>query len=238
MDDRGGQIAPKLSDTKRFLRAWAWKREHLPDKARFHRPYIHKMRSPGTDADIQLCISQAAFKQEGFASTVWDSSIVMAKYFERWAGEFRGKRCLDLSAGCGLVGIVLARLGADVTATDLGPNLTLLAANFAANAAGTSHRVAELRWGEHVASVQPPYDVVVACDVMYIEEAAAPLLATLRALSDGSTAICVAHGRNRPAEPTFLQLCDSSFSMQDVPEAELDDVYQTGDVRVMRLRKL
>lgn len=35
---------------------------------------------------------------------VWDSSIVMAKYFERWGENWRGKRCLDLSAGCGLVG--------------------------------------------------------------------------------------------------------------------------------------
>jgi predicted nicotinamide N-methyase len=35
---------------------------------------------------------------------VWDSSIVMAKYFERWADKYAGLRCLDLSAGCGLVG--------------------------------------------------------------------------------------------------------------------------------------
>ena len=35
---------------------------------------------------------------------VWDSSIVMAKYFERWNSLWAGKRCLDLSAGCGLVG--------------------------------------------------------------------------------------------------------------------------------------
>jgi predicted nicotinamide N-methyase len=35
---------------------------------------------------------------------VWDSSIVVAKYAERWPDRFRGKRCLDLSAGCGLIG--------------------------------------------------------------------------------------------------------------------------------------
>ena len=28
----------------------------------------------------------------------------MAKYFERHGREIEGKRCLDLSAGCGLVG--------------------------------------------------------------------------------------------------------------------------------------
>ena len=35
---------------------------------------------------------------------VWDSSIVVAKFFERWGNRWAGKRCLDLSAGCGLVG--------------------------------------------------------------------------------------------------------------------------------------
>ncbi len=35
---------------------------------------------------------------------VWDSSIVMSKYFERWGSRWAGKKCLDLSAGCGLVG--------------------------------------------------------------------------------------------------------------------------------------
>ena len=63
-------------------------------------------------------------------TAVWDSSIVLAKYFERWPQKVAGKRCLDLSAGCGLVGIALAKLGAaQVVATDLEPNLALLHKN-------------------------------------------------------------------------------------------------------------
>lgn len=64
---------------------------------------------------------------------VWDSSIVLAKMFERHAARFAGKRCLDLSAGCGLPGVVLSKLGARVTATDLAPNLALLEKNAKAN---------------------------------------------------------------------------------------------------------
>jgi predicted nicotinamide N-methyase len=38
-------------------------------------------------------------------SSVWDSSIVVCKYLEKMGETLvRGKRCLDLSAGCGLVG--------------------------------------------------------------------------------------------------------------------------------------
>lgn len=65
---------------------------------------------------------------------MWDSSIVLAKFFERHPRRFTGLRCLDLSAGCGLPGLVLAKLGAaSVTATDLGPNLGLLRKNSDAN---------------------------------------------------------------------------------------------------------
>jgi predicted nicotinamide N-methyase len=38
-------------------------------------------------------------------AAVWDSSIVVAKYLEKLGPDaLGGKRCLDLSAGCGLVG--------------------------------------------------------------------------------------------------------------------------------------
>lgn len=53
---------------------------------------------------IELTIHQAKFAAEGFASTVWDSAIVVAKYAEKHAARMQGKRVLDLSAGCGLVG--------------------------------------------------------------------------------------------------------------------------------------
>lgn len=64
---------------------------------------------------------------------VWDSSIVLSKYFERHPQLVEGKRCLDLSAGCGLVGLVLCKLGSDVVATDLKENLPLLQRNFNEN---------------------------------------------------------------------------------------------------------
>ncbi len=138
-------------DTKAFLRAWAWKREHRPDRrgpvgavqirggsewgtfvhtpsierviscraglkrvrtqlqacprrVRFHRPYVHAVGGK------RLTVGQASFRAEGFASTVWDSSIVLAKYFERWSERYVGQRALDLSAGCGLIGADAALL--------------------------------------------------------------------------------------------------------------------------------
>ncbi len=65
---------------------------------------------------------------------VWDSSIVLAKYLEMQASLVKDKRCLDLSSGCGLVGIVLSHLGAsEVVCTDLAANLELLRNNCQSN---------------------------------------------------------------------------------------------------------
>jgi predicted nicotinamide N-methyase len=66
---------------------------------------------------------------------VWDSSIVVSKMLEQRAAScVRGCRCLDLSAGCGLVAAVLLHLGARaVVATDLAGNLPLLRENCESN---------------------------------------------------------------------------------------------------------
>mgnify|MGYP001811247660 CR=1 FL=1 len=38
-----------MTDFKRFCRAWAWKREHRPDKERFDRPYRHTIQVPASE---------------------------------------------------------------------------------------------------------------------------------------------------------------------------------------------
>lgn len=75
-------------------------------------------------------------------------------------------------------------------------------------------------------------------DVMYVHELVQPLLQSLLALSDSSSTVLVAHGRNRPAEPDFKAAAAAHFSVEMVPSLELDEVYQCSDVDVLRLRRL
>ncbi len=104
-----------------FYKAWAWKREHLPDRLRFVKPYTHQLQLPDGSFK-QLALRQAKFKALGFASTVWDSAIVLAKLLEHRPQLVAGaqlehrpqlvagaQRVLDLSAGCGLLGVLHAR---------------------------------------------------------------------------------------------------------------------------------
>ena len=110
-----------------FLEQIAWKREFKSHAERFTRPYTHA--GIGVPPGVSLCIEQRPYGPDGFASTVWDSSIVLARAAEAWA--VRGLRCIELGAGCGLVGLALAVLGAHVTLTDTPDNLPLLEANVA-----------------------------------------------------------------------------------------------------------
>jgi hypothetical protein len=74
---------------------------------------------------------------------------------------------------------------------------------------------------------------------MYVPELVPALLQSLAALSAPHTALYVAHGRNRPAEPAFRAAAAAAgFEVRLVPGDELDATYQCADVDVLRLRLL
>ena len=62
---------------RQFFVSWSWKREHLPDKLRFHRPYTYEFDS---DTIKKLFIKQAIFKPSGFASTGGPPSFLFMQY--------------------------------------------------------------------------------------------------------------------------------------------------------------
>ena len=74
-------------------------------------------------------------------------------------------------------------------------------------------------------------------DVMYIDDAVAPLVKTLAAVSAPHTYIYVAHGRNRQAEATFMRAAEGVFEVSEVPVSQLDDIYHCSDVSVLLLSK-
>jgi predicted nicotinamide N-methyase len=114
---------------------------------------------------------------------------------EWWAG----KRVLELGAGTGLAGIALARLGADVTLTDMASVVDsgLLQKNVDRNCAGCAVRpsVQELTWGEEPKPPFPagaPFDAIVACDCVYQQELIAPFVQSVRACASPHTVVYIA----------------------------------------------
>lgn len=53
-------------------------------------------------------------KKLGVGACVWDGAFMMAAYLAEQQSSYEGKRCVEVGAGPGLVGLVLAKLGAEV----------------------------------------------------------------------------------------------------------------------------
>ncbi|XP_026554564.1 protein-lysine methyltransferase METTL21D isoform X2 [Pseudonaja textilis] len=119
----------------------------------------------------------------GTGSVVWDAALVLARFLEKKAaqteqsggspvGLLRHKAALELGAGTGLVGLVAASLGANVTVTDLEEVQDLLKMNIENNQhlVSGSIQAKVLKWGEDVTDFLPAPDFILMADCIYYEE--------------------------------------------------------------------
>ncbi len=126
--------------------------------------------------------------------------MVLAKYLEHThagaggVGVVAGKRVLETGAGTGLVGLACAALGAaEVVLTDLPYALGNLEANVRRNAAalagagassGVGVRVEEGDWFQPPGDALGPLDLIVAADVVWLDELVPALAGYLKAVLD------------------------------------------------------
>jgi len=243
---RGGVKNPALigrkftggANASLFIRQWAWKREMKTERERFVDDYEYPLMTEEEEESTtkkKIVLKQKKFKATGFASTVWDSAIVLAKYAEKTRATFAdATTCVELGAGCGLLSAVMRTVVGvpRVIATDLEGNLELLTENVAKYGVETR----ALTWGDDVDFGD--VDVVVASDVVYWNESMKDLVKTLRALAKTpKTRVLMAYGRNRQALETFLDAAREDFETRDVPRSECDELYSCTDVDVIELRR-
>ncbi|XP_044426012.1 protein-lysine methyltransferase METTL21D [Triticum aestivum] len=184
-------------------------------------------------------------------AVVWDSAVVLAKFLEHAADggllPVRGARAVDLGAGCGLVSVVAALLGARVVATDLPDRVRLLRKNLEENVRGSA-RVAELVWGDEYEldpelllwldpEAEPP-ELVLGSDVVYIEEAVGDLLATLTRLAGPRTTVLLAGElRNDVVVECFLEAAMAEFEIGCIEQEQWHPDFRTNRVAIFILLK-
>ncbi|PVD39096.1 hypothetical protein C0Q70_01724 [Pomacea canaliculata] len=114
----------------------------------------------------------------GVAAVVWDSAVVLCDYLVKHQEIVFGKRVLELGAGTGLVGMVAALAGGDVTVTErfeVLPHLeAVIADNF--NSGNYLITVEELDWTRDNIYSFPDFDVILGADIIYVEETFPDLL--------------------------------------------------------------
>jgi len=120
---------------------------------------------------------------------IWNASLVLLYYFRHKLPPdyLRGKRLLELGSGLGHLGFGLAKLGAHVTLTEQAKCIPPLHESLAemSRLEGPpevgSIRVVEPEWGEDgwsrcelgaqmARDGEPPFDFIVAAELVYIEE--------------------------------------------------------------------
>ncbi|KAM3302956.1 protein N-lysine methyltransferase METTL21A [Capsicum chacoense] len=217
-----------------------------------------RLNSPHTSAIfIDVLGHQLQFCQDPnskhLGTTVWDASMVLVKFLERNCrkGRFspsklRGKRVVELGAGCGVAGFGMALLGCDVVSTDQTEVLPLLMRNVERNTSRImqtisdpdsfgSIQAAELDWGNetHIKAVGPPFDFIIGTDVVYAEHLLEPLLQTIIALSGPKTTILLGHEiRSTNVHEKMLEMWKRNFEVKTVPKAKMDSTYQHPSIQL------
>jgi predicted nicotinamide N-methyase len=102
-----------------------------------------------------------------YGVSLWPSAIALSHEIASWAGDFRGRRILELGAGVGLPGIVAVSVGGRVVQTDHDElSLHLCRRNGGRNGVvGIEYRRAD--WTEW--DVDGRYDWIIGSDILYGE---------------------------------------------------------------------
>ncbi|MGI6656989.1 MAG: class I SAM-dependent methyltransferase [Desulfobulbus sp.] len=140
---------------------------------------------------------------------LWEADFVLAECMAA-APLAPESTVLELRAGLGVPGLLVAARGYRVTLTDFDQIiLDFERINAAASKVGDRVRVARLDW------LNPPemerYDVILGSEILFREEFFAPLLALMRsALKPGGT-VYLAHDIQRRSVQPFLQMAEPHF---------------------------
>nr|AFK43541.1 unknown [Lotus japonicus] len=217
---------------------------------------LDRLNTPTTfEMPLEVLGHELQFSQDPsskhLGTTVWDASLVLAKFLERNCrkGRFspaklKGKRVIELGAGCGVSGFGMALLGCDVVVTDQKEVLPLLQRNVERNVSRVmqkspesfgSIKVSELQWGDdsHIKAVDPPFDYIIGTDVVYVEHLLEPLLQTTLALSGPRTTILLGYEiRNTQVHEKMLQMWKENFDVKTVSKSKMDETYQHPSIQL------
>ncbi|KAL2090675.1 hypothetical protein ACEWY4_012938 [Coilia grayii] len=158
----------------------------------------------------EVKINQAFSANLGVAAPVWESALQLCHFFEDNKVPLKGKKVIELGAGTGIVGILAARLGADVTITDLPLAIPQLQSNVSANTPPGGWRsavptVVPLSWGQDQKNFPSDWDLVLGADIVYLPDTFPLLLETVTHLcKDGAVAYLSSKMRREHKTPRFF----------------------------------
>ncbi|RKP13962.1 putative methyltransferase-domain-containing protein [Piptocephalis cylindrospora] len=188
-------------------------------------------------------------------TTVWDSAKALAQHLHALPGGLRGMRCIELGAGCGLVGLTAGACGASqVHLTDLPsvvksvlePNLKRNLTNLKERNHGVDLSVDALDWLNAPCLPVPleeepdrPFDLIFAADCVYERSLLEPLVDLMTRLAGPRTVAYVAfERRDSMVCDRFVDLCRSkSWDARPIPKRQLKNLrLENDEVEIWKIR--
>eukprot|EP01101_Sappina_pedata_P002648 TRINITY_DN12867_c0_g1_i1.p1 TRINITY_DN12867_c0_g1~~TRINITY_DN12867_c0_g1_i1.p1 ORF type:complete len:297 (+),score=129.54 TRINITY_DN12867_c0_g1_i1:33-923(+) len=252
--DLYGALAEYLSTIlQRWLEKNKWSQEVVAINSKSDEKNWHRMKQSYTEQYVKpfefdvagktISIKQKFYStEETLGWTVWDGSLVLTKYLEiHYKDSLSSKRIVELGAGCGLVGLGAYALGAkEVVMTDMASVIELLKENVELNFPQSPKAISAqvLSWGDDVSHLRPPFDLVVAADVVYQCMKVDLLIRSLLDLSTIDTEILIAfesHDEKTPKE--FNEKIYHNFYVEIISADRQDAVFKKENITLMSLKR-
>ncbi|GMH54047.1 hypothetical protein TrLO_g12793 [Triparma laevis f. longispina] len=125
--------------------------------------YTYPKNLYNNNEEITLNISQD--KSLGKGGILWDAAFILSEYVLEKKLCATDSTIIELGAGCGLVGVLLNKLGLNCLTTDLQSHLPLMMSNFKQNNLPTENAQV-MEWGVHDNSHLTKYDFVIGADIV------------------------------------------------------------------------
>eukprot|EP00803_Ostreobium_quekettii_P004665 evm.model.scf_3770.1 EVM.evm.TU.scf_3770.1 scf_3770:7001-9027(-) len=193
-----------------------------------------------------LRIRQRMDLEDEAGAVVWDAALVLAHYLHHAAQggdqghsqwpRLKGKRVIELGGGTGFVGLAAALLGAKVTLTDLARVVPFIDDNIRDNGLQDNAKALPLAWGSDVGGLGPPFDYILASDVVYLKATYDDLITTIEALSGPHTTTLFAHERRVGTWEFFELLKKRNFLVQEISPQLQHPQWQSEDIALVEVR--
>jgi len=226
------ELRKQTGRNSRICGGQAWERERNGEtyKESAGKPFEYRLDSGELLVEIH--------ENPGFniGARVWDCAVMVSKYCEKHKHLWQNKRIIEVGAGTGIVGLVLARLGAqNVMLTDLPVVVNhILKKQIDINWKIHSEKNVKAKvlcWGKDVESYGERfsgYDYIVLSDMAAPHHLANDLAASLNALVrvNPNARILLGCNINRViTSPLLNSLIDSKFTVNKIPKHELHNGY-------------
>lgn len=139
-------------------------------------PKVKVVRPRSEDEVLEYYVERKSLESDPYWAALWPSALAVSKYVGNTPSVVKGRGVCDLGAGLGLAGLAACAAGASsVTFYDREP-LAMQCALLSVEANGWGHlaTASVFDWND-VAANQEKFDTLLACDVLYEEQAVAPV---------------------------------------------------------------